>query len=89
MKVSVIYALPDRQVVCEVELPAGATIAMAVQRSGLLQQFPEIDPASALTGVYGRVRPADTLLQPGDRVEIYRKLRVDPQAARRARLDSR
>ncbi len=89
MKVSVVYALRDRQIICDVELPEGATLAMAVQSSGLLQEFPEIVLTSVSLGVYGQVRPADTILQSGDRVEIYRKLRMDPKSARRARLDPR
>lgn len=86
MKVSVVYALPDRQIVREVDLPAGATLAMAVVHSGLLQEFPEIDLSSTSLGVFGMVMPIDAELQPGDRVEIYRKLRADPKAARRGRL---
>jgi putative ubiquitin-RnfH superfamily antitoxin RatB of RatAB toxin-antitoxin module len=31
------------------------------------------------------VRPLDTLLRDGDRVELYRPLRVDPKEARRLR----
>ncbi len=89
MKVSVVYALPGLQVVRELDLPAGATLAMALDQSGLLREFPEIDPASAPAGVYGRVMPLTSVLQPGDRVEIYRPLRVEPKAARRKRVSKR
>jgi uncharacterized protein len=89
MKVSVVYALPGRQVVRELDLPAGATLAMALDQSGLLQEFPEIDPQSVPVGVYGRVVPLHSVLQPGDRVEIYRQLRVEPKAARRKRVSKR
>lgn len=85
MKISVVYALPERQVVREVELPAGSTIAEAVEQSGLMRDFPEIGMRPAMVGIHGRVMPADAILRPADRVEIYRKLRVDPKAARRGR----
>ena len=85
MKISVVYALPERQVVREVELPAGSTIAEAVERSGLMRDFPEIGMRPAIVGIHGRVMPTDAILREGDRVEIYRKLRVDPKAARRRR----
>jgi putative ubiquitin-RnfH superfamily antitoxin RatB of RatAB toxin-antitoxin module len=33
--------------------------------------------------------PTDYVLQDGDRLEIYRPLKVDPRAARRARVKSK
>lgn len=89
MKVSVVYALPGRQVVRELDLPNGATLAMALDQSGLLQEFPEIKPQSVPVGVYGRVVPLHAVLEPGDRVEIYRQLREEPKAARRKRVSGR
>ncbi len=89
MKISIVYAMPDRQIVRVLELPAGATLGMAVEQSGLLQEFPEIDLTSASVGIFGRVLPLQTLLQPGDRVEIYRQLSADPKEARHRRIRTR
>lgn len=36
-------------------------------------------------GVWGRLRPLDSLLRQGDRIEVYRALTVDPKEARRQR----
>ncbi|HSC09210.1 MAG TPA: RnfH family protein [Steroidobacteraceae bacterium] len=88
LRCEVAYARPDRQVVAVVELGEGATAADALRASGLLENCSEIDPATATFGVFGRVVPADHPLQDGDRVEIYRPLKVDPRAARRARARS-
>lgn len=88
LRCEVAYARPDRQVVAVVELGEGATAADALRASGLLENCSEIDPATATFGVFGRVVPADHSLQDGDRVEIYRPLKVDPRAARRARARS-
>lgn len=85
MKVSVVYALPERQIVRELELPEGATVAAALQKSGFLEEFPAIDAVTTPIGVYGRVAAAHEKLQPGDRVEIYRPLPAEPKAARRLR----
>ena len=85
MKISVVYALSDRQIVRDLELPEGATVDAALRASGLLQEFPAITPAVTPVGIYGRAAAGDDLLQPGDRVEIYRPLRVEPGAARRQR----
>ncbi len=89
MKVSVVYALPDRQAVCVLELPEGSTVAAALQQCGLEGGFPGLDLAAATVGIYGRIMPRHTILQAGDRVEIYRELRVEPKEARRKRAHSR
>ena len=81
----VAYARPDLQFVLAVQLHAGATARDALLASGLLERCTEIDPTTATYGVFGRVVPPDYVLQDGDRVEIYRPLKVDPRAARRAR----
>jgi uncharacterized protein len=41
--IEVIYALQVRQRVVPLSLPAGATLREAVERSGLMAEFPEID----------------------------------------------
>ena len=89
MKVSVVYAMPHRQVVRELELPEGATLDMALCESLLLEEFPEIRSAENHTGIHGRIMPGHTVLQPGDRVEIYRPLDIEPKAARRLRAGKR
>jgi hypothetical protein len=65
-------------------LPAGSTLAQALQASGLLQRFPELGTAPP-AGIWGRRQPPDTLLRERDRVELYRPLKVDPKEARRQR----
>ncbi len=85
MKVSVVYALPDRQIVCELELPEGSTVAAALRESGLLKEFPAIDPVTRLVGIYGRIVSGDAILKPEDRVEIYRRLSIEPKVARSQR----
>lgn len=86
MKVTVVYALPDRQIVRDLDLQSGATVTSALEQSGLLIKYPEIDAPSVPVGIYGRVVPRGTLLQPGDRVEIYRPLNEEPKEARRKRV---
>lgn len=80
MKVGIAYGLAKRQVWLTVEVPEGATIAEAIERSGILGQFPEIDLGSQKVGVFGKVSALDTKLEDGDRVEIYRPLKADPKA---------
>ena len=85
-KVEVVFALPERQRVVTLALPeAGLTAQMAVERSGLLDEFPELRDRPLVLGIYGTVCAPDRPLRDRDRVEIYRPLRVDPRAQRRER----
>lgn len=85
MRVKVVYALRDRQLLLEVTLARGATARQAVERSGILQRCPEIDLARSTLGVFGRIASPDVRLRDGDRVEIYRPLIADPKEVRRDR----
>ena len=85
VRVEVAFAAPDRQVVVSLSLPAGASIRDAVEASGLLQAFPEHDLPALEKGVWGEKKPDDSELRDGDRVEIYRPLRIDAREARRRR----
>ena len=85
MRVEVVYALPLEQDCSSVELPEGATIREAVERSGVLMRHPQIDCTTARVGILGRRSGWDALLRDGDRVEIYRPLQADPKELRRRR----
>jgi len=89
VRVEVVYAKSAEQVVIEVDVPAAATAAEAIRASGILEKFPEIDPARWMLGVYGERVVPEAPLHDGDRVEIYRPLLADPKEARRRRAKSR
>ena len=55
MKISVVYALPGRQVVREFDLDRETTVAEAIRHSGLPVEFPEIGANTMLVGIYGKV----------------------------------
>lgn len=85
LEVSVLYASAARTVhEITLVLPAGSTARDAVEASGWLAQFPEM--AGQALGVWGRLVTPQMLLRDGDRLEIYRALRVDPKVARRERF---
>jgi uncharacterized protein len=85
ISVEVAYALPEEQTIIALDLPEGATVLRAIQVSQLLERFPSIDLSVQSVGIFGRLVTLETLLEEGDRVEIYCPLRVDPMEARRAR----
>lgn len=84
MRVEVAYATPEKQEILAVEVPAETTAFDAVVRSGIVEVFPEIDPEATDMGVFGKVikSPKDHVLRDGDRVELYRPLKIDPKQAR-------
>lgn len=87
IRVEVVYALPGRQRLIGLEVPAGTTMLEAVRLSGIGGLFDDLEPATAPMGIFGEVEPAPAtrVLLEGERVEIYRPLQIDPRAARRAR----
>lgn len=85
IRVEVVYALPERQVLIALEVEEGTTALAAIERSGILRQFPQADPRRDGVGVFGKQVALDTPLREGDRVEIYRPLIADPKATRRER----
>lgn len=89
MRVEVAYALPDEQHLIELDVAAGTTAAEAVTASGLPERCGDIDPAAAALAIFGHACEHDTVLRPGDRVEILRPLQIDPREARRQRAKDR
>ena len=85
ISVQVAFATPPTQVVIDLVLQEGTSIAEAIFASGICAQFPEIDPETLPAGVWGKIRSRDYMLREGDRVEIYRELKADPKDARRSR----
>ncbi len=88
IQVEVAYALPHEQHLITVDVPSGATAEQAVYASGILERCPEIDLTSTKVGIFSELASLDTVLSPGDRVEIYRPLLIDPKAQRRARAQA-
>ncbi|MDP2135701.1 MAG: RnfH family protein [Sulfuritalea sp.] len=85
IRVEVVYALPDRQEIASLNLPAGSTAGQAIEASGLLAKFPEIDLTRNKLGIYAKLAKPDTALRDRDRVEIYRPLIADPKEVRKQR----
>ncbi len=81
--ITVVYALPGRAIEIDLRLDDGATVAEAIERSGIAARFPEA--AHAPAGIFGKRVARDALLATGDRVEIYRPLIADAKTARRRR----
>ena len=83
ISVEIAYATPGQQIVMPVNVPPGTTVAQAIEKSGICQRFPQIDPDTADVGIFGHVVNRDQELKERDRVEIYRPLLADPKEVRR------
>lgn len=83
--VEVCYPLRDQQPVVKLKLDAGSTLQQAVEASGLLEKFPEIDLKKNKFGIYAKLSKPDVVLRDRDRVEIYRPLIADPKEVRKQR----
>lgn len=86
--VEVAYALPARQWVVVVPFREGMTAAEALEASGLRAQIPELGRSDLPLGIFGRRVQPSQALRDGDRVEIYRPLRLDPREARRRAVEA-
>jgi len=85
--IEVVYALPSVQTLLRQQVPAGATVAEAIQACGILQKYPQIDLSSNKLGIFGKLVKADAILRDKDRIEIYRPLIADPKEVRRKRAE--
>ena len=85
---------PRRLSAVTLQMPAGATVASALQATGwaglaAAQHGDEAFVASGLSAaVWGRARPLTHVLRDGDRVEVLRGLVIDPMDARRVRYEA-
>ena len=87
LSIEVCYAQPGEEALLAIELPEGATVRQALEASGILERFPQINLARQKVGVFGKLKPLNAVLADHDRVEIYRPLLVDPKAARQRRVE--
>jgi uncharacterized protein len=88
LRIEVAYAEAQRQFLRRIELPAGATVADAIRVSEVESQC-RIDLAGLRVGIWSRLADLAAVLADGDRVELYRPLKIDPKEARRLRAGKR
>ena len=87
MNVGVAYADESRQIWLKLDLPEGSTVLDAIEKSGLLTEFPEIDLSKQKVGIFGKLTKLDAVLEEGARVEVYRPITADPETVPRRDRD--
>ncbi len=83
--VQVCYAGPPSQFLQTLSVPVGTTLQQAILQSGVQCHAAEMDLTVCKVGIYGKIKPLETILRERDRIEIYRPLTADPKDARRKR----
>ena len=85
MIVEVAYALAEKQSLISLEVKEGSTLKEAIDASGILRQYKQIDLSKDRVGIFSKFATLDTVLREKDRVEIYRPLEADPKKIRKER----
>ena len=83
IRVEVVFAMPERQELVEVDVPEGANVAAAIEASAIADRFPRESLDELPVGIWGREASREAGIRDGDRIEIYRPLAMDPKEARR------
>lgn len=94
MKVLLYYSSAAREVVyVELSVPEGATVDEVWQyaeatpvREAVARTNAQDEGVEVVFGVWNAKVDGSTVLQDGDRLEVYRALQVDPKVARRERF---
>jgi putative ubiquitin-RnfH superfamily antitoxin RatB of RatAB toxin-antitoxin module len=85
VQIVVVYATPQDEFLHPMRVAPGTTIGQAIEGSGVLSRFPEINLVTQPVGIYGKKKTLDTVLRERDRIDIYRPLLADPKDSRRKR----
>lgn len=85
ISIEIVYGTPQQQKLMTFTVPVDSTIQQAIEASGFLTEFPEIDLSVNNVGVWNRSKKLKDVLKDGDRVEIYRTLIADPKEVRKRR----
>lgn len=85
MRIEVAYATPDEQVLIELDVSEGSTVEQAIDASAIYDRFPSVALKECEVGIWGRRVARSDLVKSGDRVELYRPLKMSPREARRLR----
>lgn len=86
--IEIVYS-PEQAVVIQYYVPwcAQMTVADAIHQANIQEQYPE--SFDYPVGIFSKRVSRDTLVKPGDRIEFYRPLLIDPKEKRRMRAKSR
>jgi uncharacterized protein len=83
------YQKDGMPVLCDLCIPEGATLQDALLKSSAVVTGTASDLTNLHVGIYGKIKPLETILRDRDRVEIYQSLIADPKEMRRRRAEKK
>lgn len=86
-KIEVVYGVPNEQVILTISVEEGTTIEQAIELSGVLSTYKDIDLKKNKVGIWNRTAKLTDTLNDLDRIEIYRPLIADPKEVRKRRAE--
>lgn len=88
INIELIYPLPNQQILLNLQIEDSCTIGQAIENSGILKKYPEINLDINKVGIFSKITKLSETLREGDRIEIYRALIADPKEARKKKAVS-
>jgi putative ubiquitin-RnfH superfamily antitoxin RatB of RatAB toxin-antitoxin module len=85
---TVAFATPERQWLWQLSLSDDATVADALREARAQATEGDV-PWDADVGIFGELCDRSAVPRDGDRIEIYRPLKLDPKESRRERAKAR
>ena len=87
VNIEVAYATPEKQLIIALAVLKGTSMYEAVLQSNIEKKFNDLDLAQSQMGIFGKLEslPKQKIVEEGDRIEIYRPLKIDPKEARKER----
>ena len=87
--IEIIYATSSEQKSFFINFEENLTIENAISKSNILNEYSEIDLQENKVGIFGKELTLDTVIKDNSRIEIYRKLTIDPKKARMIRAEQK
>lgn len=82
VNVEVVYITAEQRITqVKLSLADDSTVADALDQAGMYARHPETK--NFAVGIFGRQVPLERALRAGDRIEIYRPLKLEPMERRR------
>ena len=85
--IEIVYGQPHKQEVVALTVDDGTSVEQAIQQSGILESFSNIDLNVNKVGIWNKTVKLSETVRDLDRIEIYRPLIADPKQVRKRRAD--
>jgi len=86
IRIAIVYAEPQHSIIKSFTLAQGSSVLDALHAAASDADLSKVLLENSPLGIFGRPARKDQLLADGDRLEIYRPLKLEPKQARRMRL---